>query len=218
MRLLLPLYAHPADDPGSWAAAASLGRALSVIVNVHDGPGRGLDPVYVPVLEGLQDQGVELFGYVDLGYGQRPILEILDDLGRWTRYPGIGGVFFDCAPTGAERAGVVALAGRVARGQGLRTVLLNPGTRPDPVYRGLADGVGIFEGHWRDYQVRGDWGPWRNACHLVYGVPFEDSSAALRLLSGNRARWGMLTDHSDPRPWSRLPRWMDWLAGAGMFR
>jgi Spherulation-specific family 4 len=218
MRLLLPLYAHPADDPGSWAAAASLGAALTVIVNVHDGPGREVDPAYAPVLEELKANRVELFGYVDLGYGQRPIPEVLEDVVRWTRYPGVRGVFFDCAPTGAERAGTVALAGRTARRQGLSTVLLNPGTRPDPVYRDLADGVGTFEGHWSDYQGRADWGHWRNACHLVYGVPFEDSSAALRLLSDNRARWGMLTDHSDPLPWSRLPSWVDWLAGAGMFR
>jgi Spherulation-specific family 4 len=216
MRLLLPLYVHPAVDPGSWVAAASLGASLSVIVNVHDGPGQDLDPVYLSVVGELNAKGVQLLGYVDLAYGLRPILEILDDIARWTRYPGVGGVFFDCAPTGAERAGTVALAGRAARRQGLRTVLLNPGTKPDPLYRALADGVCVFEGHWRDYQGRMAAGYWRNACHLVYGVPFEDSAAALGRLSENGARWGMLTEFSNPLPWAGMPRWVDWLAGAGI--
>ena len=218
MRLLLPLYTHPASDPASWTTAASCGRALTVIVNVHNGPGAEIDPVYPAVLEELKAKEVELFGYVDLGYGERPVLEVLDDVARWTRYPGVSGIFFDCAPTEAERAGAVALAGRAARREGLGTVLLNPGTASDPVYRDLADGLGVFEGHWKDYQGRADWALCRNACHLVYGVPLEDCAGALRLLARNRARWGMVTDQSDPLPWNKVPSWLDWLPTAKMFR
>ena len=56
-------------------------------------------------LDRLQSAGVQVAGYVDTNYGQRPAGEALADLGRYLDWYQVTGVFFDRAATGAEHVG-----------------------------------------------------------------------------------------------------------------
>ncbi|MYR58230.1 hypothetical protein GTY54_18985, partial [Streptomyces sp. SID625] len=45
MKLLIPLYVHPAEDPGAWQRLiTAAARTYAVVLNPADGPGSGPDP------------------------------------------------------------------------------------------------------------------------------------------------------------------------------
>ena len=213
MKPVVPLYIHPLADPAAWRSAAACGPPLNVVVNVHNGPGSAPDPSYAEATRALAEAGVGMLGYVYLSYGTRPLADVLDDVARWSAYP-VTGAFLDCAPADAYAAGQIRLVVRACRRAGMRTVLLNPGMPADPVYHGMADGVGTFEGPWTRYR---NWMPgpdWPGACHLVYGVPPDDVDDALLLVRVRGAGWGCVTDLDLPLPWQGMPRRLDGLVKA----
>jgi len=206
MKTLLPLYTHPLTDPGMWEAAAGLSLGVTVVVNVHDGPGSEPDEAYEAATARLAGAGVPMLGYVDLGYAARPVADILDDVDRWARYP-VAGIFFDRAPATRFEAGPVALAVRVARRSGLPAVVLNPGVPTDPHYRELEVGICTYEGPWVDYQRWTGEGSQPGDGHLVYGVPPAEQDAAQHLLTARQATFGLVTDLDMPTPYAALPAW-----------
>jgi hypothetical protein len=198
---LLPLYVYPADDPVAWSTVAQCGAvlALTTIVNVHNGPGERYDPAYGYAIAALHAAGVSRLGYVDLGYGQRPLDAVHADIAAWAWYP-VDGIFFDQAPADVPSLGWTALAVGPARGH----VVLNPGTRPHPGYGALADLLCTFEGPWPRYRATPADPDWSNAAHLVYDVPVEDFAAATRRLR-RRVGHGLVTDLGMPNPYRGLP-------------
>jgi len=203
MTLLLPLYAHPAEDPHAWRPAALRNAGATVIVNVHDGPGEALDPAYEEITAELRTAGVAMLGYVDLGYGRRPFEQVTADVAGWRRYP-VGGVFFDQAPSAVADLPAVSRAVSCVRGG---HVVLNPGTRPHPAYSPLAEHICTFEGPWPAYLADGGEPDWPHALHLVYGVPTRLlGEAALRL--SRRCAGGLVTDLAAPLPYLGLPSWL----------
>ncbi|HLL68256.1 MAG TPA: spherulation-specific family 4 protein [Micromonosporaceae bacterium] len=197
--MLLPLYVHPLEDPSAWEAAACAGRGVLVVVNVHNGPGEGREAAYTEVTARLYQAGVPMLGYVDLGYLHRPRAEIFSDLTGWGRYP-VGGVFFDQAPSGRAEIGEVTRIARAARG----SVVLNPGTYPDPGYAAIADIVCTYEGSWTRYAATPTMPYWPRAAHLVYGVPTGLLGEAETLLRA-RAAHGLATDLDMPQPYLGVP-------------
>jgi len=215
MKTLLPLYVHPVDDPAAWDLIAHSSHDTTVIVNVHNGPGAALEPPYAAATGQLARAGVPMVGYVDLGYGRRPLPEVMADLAAWRRYP-ITGVFFDQSPTAAADVTTVAVAVRTARRSGYSTVILNPGTVPAAVYRDLDAQVCSFEGGWDAYlRWDGD-----GACigdgHLVYGVHVDRCAEAERLAARRGAGFGLVSDVCWPRPYERLPT--SYASAAGSYR
>jgi hypothetical protein len=202
--VLLPLYVHPTVDPQAWSTVAALGGDVTVVVNVHNGPGQQPEPGYVAATAQLAAGEVNMLGYVDLAYVNRPLADILDDVGRWSSYP-VGGIFFDQAPTCATCAGPVALATRVARRAGLDTMVFNPGVPTDPVYREMGATIVTFEGRWMDYQRWSGAGSRPGDGHLVYRVPAAQLPAARRLLATRRVGFGLATDRGLPNPYDGLP-------------
>lgn len=203
MTILIPLYIHPLDDPSAWRAVASAGASVTAIVNVHNGPGSGIDPVYAKATRQLRDAGVPLLGYVDLGYSRRSRDAIEEDLKNWCGYS-VSGVFFDQAPSAL--CDIATVARYVHLGHGM--TVLNPGTRCHPGYAPLADLVCTFEGPWDIYQRLAAPSPeFANAAHLVYGVPSEELSAASELLA-SRATAGLITDLTAPLPYYGIPSWL----------
>jgi len=95
---LLPLYVYPADDPDAWTAVATHGWDVTVIVNVHNGPGRRYDPAYGYACAALAEAKVPTLGYVDVDYAGRPVTDVRNDILAWRAYP-VGGVFFDQVPS-----------------------------------------------------------------------------------------------------------------------
>jgi hypothetical protein len=199
---LVPLYAHPARDPHAWDPDALAGA--TVVVNVHNGPGRAADADYREVTARLAEAEIPMIGYVDLGYSARPIADILDDVQRWSAYP-VAGVFLDQAPTTPFGIGPVALAVRVARRAGLFVTVLNPGAPADPVYRELEVPICTFEGSWADYKAWTGMGALPGDGHLVHGVPTAELETARRLMGWRGAGFGAATDREMPDPWGGLP-------------
>jgi spherulation-specific family 4 protein len=197
--VLLPLYVYPADDPGAWAGVATCGRDVTVVVNVHNGPGSTYDPAYGYATAALAATRVPMLGYVDLGYAQRSLDAVHADIAAWRWYP-VGGIFLDQAPSDAAALGWVGQAASAVHGR----VVLNPGTRPDPRYAALADLVCTYEGPWPRYRATPAEPDWPNAAHLVYDVPPEDLAAATRRLY-RRVACGLVTDLAGVNPYRGLP-------------
>ena len=199
---LVPLYVHPIEDPSAWDPDGLAGA--TVVVNIHNGPGRGGDAEYRAATGRLADAGIPMLGYVDLGYSARPIADILDDVNRWADYP-MSGVFLDQSPTSPYGLGPVALAVRVARRAGLFATVINPGTPTDPVYRELGVPVCVFEGSWDDYQAWAGEGAMPGDGHLIHSVPPWQLEHARRVMAWRGAGFGLVTDRWLPNPWNGLP-------------
>jgi hypothetical protein len=199
MTTLLPLYVYPADDPDAWSAVTRHATELTTIVNVHNGPGERYDPTYGYAIAALATAGVPRLGYVDLDYGRRPMADVEADIAAWRWYP-VDGMFFDQAPSDAPSLDWVGRAAGQVRGD----VVLNPGTRPDDGYSGLADLVCTFEGPWLRYRATPVEPDWPNAAHLVYEVPLDEFRTATRRLR-KRVAHGLVTDLAMPNPYRGLP-------------
>jgi hypothetical protein len=202
MTTLIPLYVHPAVDPPAWRAVAAAGPGSTAIINVHNGPGLGPEAAYEVAVEQLRTAGIPMIGYVDLDYCRRAETDVLDDVAGWQRYP-VQGVFFDQVPSSPSALDEVARYARQVPG----TVVLNPGTRPDPGYATLADLVCTFEGPWSAYRRLPDEPDWPNAAHLVYGVPTADLDQAQARLS-RLAGAGLVSDLDAPLPYCGVPSWL----------
>jgi hypothetical protein len=208
MTTLLPMYVHPLDDPVGWRALTGYAGEVTVIVNVHDGPGEYPNSSYEEVTAALRLAGVDMIGYVDLDYGARPAGDVWRDVVDWElRYP-VSGLFFD--RVAADREGLAQVA-HVVRSVS-RPVVLNPGTRPDAGYADLAATVCTFEGGWRQYRAAASSVDWPNAAHLVYGVPRGELDEATALLR-RRVSSGLVSDLDGPNPYHGLPAGLRGKAG-----
>ena len=110
---------------------------------------------------------------VNLGYGTRPLDEILDEIAWWVELP-VCGFFFDLAPSSPYQVGPVARAIRAARRDGLGLFVLNAGTVVDPIYRELPATICTFEGTWAQYRSRPAETFAPGDGHLVLEVPPGD--------------------------------------------
>jgi len=205
MKTLLPLYVHPLAAPAAWTAVAGY-PDVTVIVNVHHGPGERRDPTYAHATTALASARVPMLGYVDVGYAARPLADLLADVSHWAGYP-VRGIFFDQVPTSPFAIGPVALAIRAARRIGLGELILNPGTPPDFSYRRLGATVCSFEGGWDAYQAWSGDGAEPGDGHLVYAVPPADLDRARTLLATRRAGFGLVSDLPADAPYEGLPSW-----------
>ncbi|MEU5126908.1 spherulation-specific family 4 protein [Streptomyces mobaraensis] len=210
-RLLVPLYVHPAVDPGAWAALLRAAPALrGVVLNAADGPGRRPDPAFRTAAGRLRDAGVPVLGYVDTGYGRRPLRAVLADVRRHRGWYGVDGVFLDQVPTAPEFLTRYRRLAVCARALGCRTVVFNHGTHPDPGYARIADLLVTFEGDWEAYRRAGvpDWTrthlPSR-FCHLVYGVPQERAGHVSRTAGLRGAGVHCAVPGTGENPWQTAP-------------
>ncbi|MEU3914608.1 spherulation-specific family 4 protein [Streptomyces sp. NPDC029721] len=210
MTLLVPLYVHPAEDPGAWhrlitGAAATYG----VVLNPADGPGERPDPAFAAAAAALRTAGARLLGYVDTLYGARGQVEVVHEMCRYQEWYAVDGCFLDrVAPTREELPGARRMI-RSLRRLGARPVVLNPGVHPDAGYVRLGDLTVTFEGHWLTYVSSFTRPPWtvRHAperfCHLVYGVPEALVPLAVRTAHERGAAvCGPVTGEL-PNPWKQ---------------
>lgn len=211
--LLVPLYVHPAVDPGAWRALEeAAGRLYGVVVNVADGPGyERPDGAIGAAAARLRAAGVRLFGYVDTDYATRPTQEAERDVRRHLEWYGVCGVFFDRAAAGRDRLPYYRRLVSAARRCGARTVVLNPGVHPDPAYAAVCDLLVTYEGGWADYTAATVPG-WTAAlppgrfCHLVYGVPGAAAARTVaRTAAGRGAAVHCAVPGGPPNPWQHAP-------------
>lgn len=207
----VPAYFHPSEHPELWRRLGKAAdRVRFVVVNPSNGVGDRLDSAYhVPVLR-LLDAGVRLTGYIDSGYGSRPVAEVVGEARTYRERYGITAVFLD------QVAGTVAALDYyepcvlALRAAGVRFLVLNPGAYPHPAYVDLANVTVSFEGQWTDYEcsVPPPWAtrvPARRFAHLVYGVPREVAERPDPVVRSRHAMTACLTGGSGANPWDRLP-------------
>lgn len=211
MSLLIPLYVHPAEDPGAWhRLIRGAGRTYGVILNPANGPGKGPDPAFAAAAGALREAGARVLGYVDTDYGVREHADVVADVRRHREWYAVDGCFLDQVTATPDALPACRVLVRGVRRTGAGTVVLNPGVHPAPGYARLADLTVTFEGHWSTYVsafTRPDWtarqAPGR-LCHLVYGVPAALVPLAVRT-AGERgaAVCGPVTGEL-PNPWGEL--------------
>lgn len=144
----------------------------------------------------LLDAGVPALGHVDLGYGARPLSQVMAELRRWADLR-VSGVFLDHAPTAQYQLDVVVQTIQAAHHNGLHEIVLNPGGPVNPVYRRLGVTVCTFEGSWRDYLT---WSGDEAAAgdgHLVFGVPHDELAVARALVLARGAGLYLIAEHTD---------------------
>jgi hypothetical protein len=209
--LLIPLYVHPAEDPGAWHRLISAAaRTYAVVLNPASGPGTAPDPAFTAAARALRGAGARVLGYVDTDYGVRERAEIAEDARRHQEWYATDGFFVDRVTATAAGLPACRRLVRELRRLGAATVVLNPGVHPDPGYGRLADLTVTFEGHWTTYVTaftRPAWTarhPPDRFCHLVYGVPEALVPLAVRTAHERGAAVCGPVTGEPPNPWSVL--------------
>ncbi|MGW5481062.1 spherulation-specific family 4 protein [Streptomyces sp. NPDC004008] len=211
MTLLVPLYVHPAEDPGAWhRLITAAARTYAIVLNPANGPGAAPDRAFTSVAEALRAAGARLLGYVDTDYGRRDRAEIAEDLRRHRRWYAADGCFLDRVTATPGGLPACRRLVRAVRRLGATTVVLNPGVHPAPGYARLADLTVTFEGHWSTYVSafsRPRWTtrqPPERFCHLVYGVPEALVPLAVRTAHERGAAVCGPVTGEPPNPWGEL--------------
>ncbi|MFF3503848.1 spherulation-specific family 4 protein [Streptomyces sp. NPDC003247] len=211
MSLLVPLYVHPADDPGAWHRLITAAPdTYGVVLNPANGPGERPDPAFTAAAAALRAAGGRLLGYVDTDYGVRGRAEVSEDVRRHREWYAADGCFLDRVTATAEGLPACRRLVRAVRRLGAGTVVLNPGVHPAPGYARLADLTVTFEGPWSTYVSAFSRPAWTarhppgRLCHLVYGVPRALVPLAVRTAHERGAAvCGPVTGHL-PNPWATL--------------
>ncbi|MEZ7004843.1 spherulation-specific family 4 protein [Streptomyces sp. AD55] len=211
MSLLIPLYVHPAEDPGAWhRLIRAADRTYGVVLNPASGPGSRPDPAFAAAAGALRSAGARLLGYVDTDYGTRPAADIVEDARRHRDWYAADGCFLDRVSAAAAGLPACRALVRALRRRGAAPVVLNPGVHPAPGYARIADLLVTFEGPWSAYVSafsRPAWTlrhPPERFCHLVYGVPAALTPLAVRTARERGAAVSGPVPGEPPNPWAAL--------------
>lgn len=216
----IPLYVHPGLGAAAWTACTQDGAPVHwVVVNQDAGPGASEDAVLGDAARAVRDAGVPTLGYITLSYGTRDDFFNFQDADTWVAR-GITSAFLDECPTGADKVQSTAATILGLRKHGMKTIVLNPGTIPDPGYAVIADQIVAFEGDLATYRdtVFPAWmqqHPPERFAHLLYGVTSaEDAATAVRLARtrGCHTVFVSSTAFATGNPWDGLPTYWPQLA------
>ncbi|MFI9808731.1 spherulation-specific family 4 protein [Streptomyces sp. NPDC052301] len=211
MTLLIPLYVHPAEDPGAWhRLLTAAARTHAVVLNPASRPGAAPDPAFTAAARALRAAGARLLGYVDTDYGVRDRAVITEEAYRHQEWYAVDRCFLDRVTATPDGLPACRRTVRDLRRLGAATVVLNPGVHPAPGYVRLADLTVTFEGPWSTYVsafTRPSWTarhPPDRFCHLVYGVPEALVPLAVRTAHERGAAVCGPVTGEPPNPWAEL--------------
>jgi len=147
--LLIPLYIDPltkgsGESRTDWQFLCELKRthrsvSVIAIINPDNGPGAECRSQYTDGIAQLQDAGIDVVGYVAVGYMRRSDDEQLKMISNWMEwYPSIDGIFLDEIPNRVSNSLVIRYK-RLLGSMGDRVSIANPGTvlQVDPSVRSL---------------------------------------------------------------------------------
>jgi hypothetical protein len=210
VRLGVPAFVSPAEDPWFWQRVAELDELASFVIVDPRLPDGSPDTGYEAVIDLLRARGVPLVGYIDTAYGLANAREVALRTRDWVNKHQVLGVYLDRAENTPEMFDDYASLVLAARCAGAQVVVSNHGRDPHPAFLPLSDVTVTFEGPWPEYlayhpnDATAAWPAWRQ-CHLVHGVPTEHLHAAPVLAARRHAETVFFSDDSGLQPWHRLP-------------
>lgn len=208
--VMVPLYIHPSET-AEWDKVFRF-PPKEAWINIANGPGnlpgRELDEVWAGKIGKLRSLGVEVGAYVPLGYGQRPLLSVVEDMWGWKIYRQVRYFFFDEVPNDRKFLGPfspMASAYKSTAWTGAGQNVMNLGTKP------YDDTVGVstmrntrfvtFEDtaatylHYPEVVAR-------TGIHLVHSCPVEQAPEVF----ARAAEYGPIglyvTPDTPPNPWN----------------
>lgn len=195
---IAPWYIHPVVEPEAWHNLLTGDVELDLaVVNIDNGPGAADDPYYPALLVDRPETCPALLGYVDVYYGQRPIVDVLRDAEFWLSRYAVTGVLLDQYPSVPEPA--FAEVATTLRGFGVELVAANPGVLVIPEVAAQFDITGLVETALAGYQppvteIPGAW-------HLVYNCPIAEAPETIRRAAAAGAQYVSVSDAQLPNPW-----------------
>lgn len=205
--LLIPAYVPPDE----LEALAREVHPRLIVVNPASGP--GTEPVagYRDAVGTLRRAGATVLGYVPTTYGARDAAQAQADIDRYRDWYETDGVFLDEAAGDAGHVPYYRALADHARGDGERTVVLNPGVVPDRGYFDVADVVVTFEGTFAQYEQDrppawlGEL-PRDQVAVLVHGA--TRAQAADVVSGAGHAGYAYATPGVLPHPWGTVPAYI----------
>lgn len=210
VRLGVPAYFHPSWAGADWARLTGdeAGEVGIVVINPDTGPGAGPDDAYRSVCASARRPDRCVAGYVDSGYGRRPVGDVVAEAAAYAHFYGLDAVFVDQVTSDPEHLPHYRRLVAALRERGAGEVILNPGVSPDPGYHELADVVVEFEGGPEAYRrfTRCAPGAGRGRrWHLVHGVPPAEHGDTIERARSAGVDYVYVTDRTMPNPWDGLP-------------
>lgn len=222
MRLLIPAYIYPSDNPASreskdWESIFSnASKIYGVIINVASGPGPSTrDTNYVRLVSRLKTTNLKVFGYISSDYARTfPVQQCIDHVKQWESLWGITDIFIDEAAQDASKLPFYTALHAAIKG----VSVLNHGVLPDRGYLNCGSILCTAETSWanlRDNQFPG----WATESenpgrfyHIAMAVPGGEISSALKFMS-DKAEFVYVSDHSEPKVFTTLPTYWNRLLG-----
>ena len=213
LRIAVPWYLHPAEEPKQWAELikqSQLGRIAFAVVNVASGPGEADDPYYPRALANLHEGGVQIHGYVDTDYSARPPRDVVDDIIAWRERYQVEGIMFDRVSSDPANLSYYRPLVDFGRQAGVQVMVGNPGVVPHADYLEMFDVSCVFENvdalHQRLTTMPRPVGvgPER-LWHLVHEVPPTGFEDVLSRIAAQGAALAFATGKSGGNPWCGLP-------------
>jgi hypothetical protein len=141
--LVIPMYGWDAGFKDVVEAKKdNRGTEMIVVINPANGPGGSKESHWSEVVEELQDEDIQVVGYVSTAYAGRSDGEVKAEIERYAEWYGLDGIFFDeVSPSAAGY--YEELYEHVKDKSDL--VVLNPGAAVPESYEKAADVIIVYE-------------------------------------------------------------------------
>jgi hypothetical protein len=143
--LLIPMYGWDAGfEEVMEAKSENQDTEMIVVINPSNGPGGSKESHWSEVVEDLQDEDIQVVGYVSTAYSGRSEGEVKEEIERYAEWYGVDGIFFDEVSPSAQGY-YEELYDHVKDESDL--VVLNPGAAVPKSYEEAADIIIVYENY-----------------------------------------------------------------------
>jgi hypothetical protein len=209
-QVAVPAYFYP--GPGWTRAVNSTPVPSMMILDItSSGAGSSPDQNYQRTIRRAQAAGIKIMGYASTDYGRRPAAAVELDVRNYKAWYGVTGIFLDAVSSdGGALPYYRRLAGYIHRVNPGSTVMLNPGTYPDPRYMSVGDVVLVYEDNYANYlslrvpRWAGRYSAGKFA-QVIYATPGSQLPAAIGLSQRRHAGYVYVTGNAGLNPYRALP-------------
>jgi hypothetical protein len=141
--LIIPMYGWDAGfEEVMEAKSENQGTEMIVVINPSNGPGGSKESHWSEVVEDLQDEDIQVVGYVSTAYSGRSEGEVKEEIERYAEWYGVDGIFFD--EVGPSAQGYYEELYDYVKDES-DLVVLNPGAAVPESYEKAADIIIVYE-------------------------------------------------------------------------